>query len=66
MSVGEVQGVEALEGEQLSKQVDLDLTIGGQPQKYTMTLRKYELKPAEGGNRVISRWIVTGLQPAAG
>jgi hypothetical protein len=62
-SVGEVDNVEALQGEVTEKQVKLDLTIGGQVQPYVMTLRKYDLK-REGGGRVQSRWVIQNLQPA--
>jgi hypothetical protein len=63
-SVGDVDNVEALQGEVTEKQVKLDLTIGGQVQPYVMTLRKYELK-REGGGRVQSRWVIQNLQPAS-
>jgi hypothetical protein len=63
-SVGEVDNVEALQGEVTEKQVKLDLTIGGQVQPYVMTLRKYDLK-REGGGRVQSRWVIQPLQPAS-
>ena len=43
-SVGDVDDVESLQGEVTEKQIELDLTIGGQVQPYVMTLRKYELK----------------------
>ena len=62
-SVGDVDNVEALQGEVTEKQVKLDLTIGGQVQPYVMTLRKYDLK-REGGGRVQSRWVIQNLQPA--
>jgi hypothetical protein len=63
-SVGDVDNVEALQGEVTEKQVKLDLTIGGQVQPYVMTLRKYDLK-REGGGRVQSRWVIQNLQPAS-
>jgi hypothetical protein len=62
VSVGNVDEVEGLEGELLTKQVELELTIDGQPQAYLMTLKKYDVKPAGGGAKVISRWVITGLQ----
>lgn len=63
VSVGNVDNVEGLEGELLTKHLDLDLTIGGQVQPYKMTIKKYDVKPAGGaGGKVISRWIVAGLQ----
>ena len=48
-SVGRRRDVESLQGEVTEKQIELDLTIGGQVQPYVMTLRKYELK-REGGS----------------
>lgn len=62
-SVGEVDDVESMQGEVTEKQIELDLTIGGQVQPYVMTLRKYELK-RDGGGRVNSRWVIQNLQPA--
>jgi hypothetical protein len=63
VSVGNVDNVEGLEGELLTKHLDLDLTIAGQVHPYKMTLKKYDVKQASGkGGKVISRWIVAGLQ----
>ena len=62
-SVGDVDDVESLQGEVTEKQIELDLTIGGQVQPYVMTLRKYELK-RDAGPRVQSRWVIQNLQPA--
>jgi hypothetical protein len=62
LSVGQVDNVESMTGEMLNKRVDLALTIDGQPKDYVMTLRRYDLK-ADSGNRVVSRWIVSGLAP---
>jgi hypothetical protein len=60
VSVGNLDTVEGLEGEVLTKHLDVDLTIGGQPQPYKMTLKKYDVKSSAGA-KVISRWVVTGL-----
>jgi hypothetical protein len=62
LSVGQNEEVESLPGEVLSKDVDLNLTIGGEVKPYVMTLRKYELT---GGTspRMISRWVVQSLVP---
>jgi hypothetical protein len=62
LSVGQAEDIEALNGEVLSKDVDLTLTIGGQVKPYVMTLRKYELTGGTGP-RMISRWVVQSLQP---
>jgi len=64
VSVGNVDEVEGLEGEVISKQIELELTIGGQPQTYLMNLKKYDVKPTTGTTKVISRWVVSGLQPS--
>jgi len=63
-SIGEVDDAEALKGEVTDKQIEVDLTIGGQVQPYVMTLRKYDLK-RDNGQRVMSRWVIQGLQPKA-
>jgi hypothetical protein len=63
-SIGDVDDVETLQGEVTEKQVELDLTINGEIQPYVMTLRKYDLK-RDGGQRVISRWVIQSLQPKA-
>ena len=44
LSVGKVEGLDALAGEVITKSVDLELTIDGQAQPYVMGLRKYELE----------------------
>jgi hypothetical protein len=61
LSVGQADDIEALTGEVLSKDVDLNLTIGGQVKPYVMTLRKYELTGGTG--RMVSRWVVQSLVP---
>jgi len=62
LSVGQAEDVETLGGEVLSKDVDLNLTIGGQVKPYVMTLRKYELTGGSGP-RMVSRWVVQSLVP---
>jgi hypothetical protein len=61
-SIGEVDDAEALKGEVTDKQIEVDLTIGGQVTPYVMTLRKYDLK-RDNGQRVNSRWVIQNLQP---
>jgi hypothetical protein len=61
VSVGTVDDMEGLQGDMLQKQVELELTVGGQTTPYLMTLRKYDVKNASG-IRPTSRWIVSGLQ----
>ena len=53
-----------LKGEVTEKQIEVDLTINGQVQPYVMTLRKYDVKRANG-QRVNSRWVIQNLQPKA-
>jgi len=62
LSVGQTDDIETLSGEVIQKDVDLNLTIGGQAKPYVMTLRKYELT---GGTapRMVARWVVQSLVP---
>lgn len=60
LSLGQLEGIETLPGEVVSKTVDLDLTIDGQVQPYVMGLRKYVL---QSDTRLISRWVVERLDP---
>lgn len=61
LSVGAVDNVEGLTGDLVTKQLDLALTVQGKPENYQMTLQKYEVTGGTG-QRVISRWVVTGLK----
>jgi len=63
LSVGNLPDVDTLTGEAVDKQLDLALTIGGQVQNYVMTLRRYDLSGAQGGGRMVSRWVVQSLAP---
>jgi len=62
LSIGQNEEAETLGGEVLSKNVDLNLTIGGQVKPYVMTLRKYELTGGTGP-RMVARWVVESLVP---
>jgi hypothetical protein len=62
LSVGQVEDVETLAGEVFSKDIDINLTIGGQVKPYVMTLRKYELTTGTGP-RMVARWVVQSLVP---
>jgi hypothetical protein len=62
LSVGQADDIETLTGEVLSKDVDVNLTLGGQVKPYVMTLRKYELTGGTGG-RMVARWVVQSLVP---
>jgi hypothetical protein len=61
LSVGQQPDLEKLTGEVVEKQLDLDLTIGGEAKPYSMILRKYELTGGTG--RIVSRWVVEQLKP---
>jgi len=62
LSVGQADDIETLTGEMLSKDVDVNLTIGGQVKPYVMTLRKYELTGGTGA-RMVARWVVQSIVP---
>jgi hypothetical protein len=62
LSVGNVEDVETLKGEMISKDLELDLTINGEKKPYVMALRKYELA-GNTGSRMVSRWVVQSLTP---
>lgn len=64
LSVGQVDGIETINADMLTKQVELELTVDGQAAPYTMTLRRYELTGATT-QRVISRWVVMKIDPKA-
>jgi len=61
-SIGDVEDVENLKGDVNEKQIEVDLTIGGQVQPYVMTLRKYDVK-RDNGQTVRGRWVIQNLQP---
>jgi len=63
LSIGQVDDIESLTGDMLTRDIDLNLTIGGAPKPYTMTLRRYDMKGATGGGRMMSRWVVQSLTP---
>jgi hypothetical protein len=63
LSVGLLDDLDAMGGEIVSKTVDLDLTIAGQVQPYSMELRKYELVSEVPGMRIVPRWVVESLEP---
>ena len=62
LSVGQNEDIETLTGEMVQKDVDLNLTIGGQVKPYVMTLRKYELTGGSAA-RMVARWVVQSLVP---
>jgi hypothetical protein len=62
LSVGDLDGLEDMQGEVQTKHVDVEVTSNGQPRQYVMTLRRYDLK-REQGARAMSRWVVQDLKP---
>jgi hypothetical protein len=63
LSVGLIDDIETMDGEVISKTLDLDLTIDGQVQPYVMGLRKYKLVSEVPGMRIVPRWVVESLDP---
>jgi hypothetical protein len=63
LSLGQVEEMEGLSGEVISKRIELALTIGGQSQPYVMTLRKYEMSGGQQVGRAMSRWYIAALEP---
>jgi hypothetical protein len=62
LSIGQVEDMETLTGDVISKDITLELKVAGQTKPYQMTLRKYELTGGTGG-RMVARWVVQTLQP---
>ncbi len=62
-SVQSPDNLESLTGELIDKKLQVALTIGGQVQDYTMTLRKYQMKDAQ--RAIPGRWIILSLKPGA-
>jgi hypothetical protein len=64
LSVGQIDDMDSLQGDMITKDIDLNLTIGGQAKPYVMTLRKYDVSGSTGG-RMVSRWVVYSITPKA-
>jgi hypothetical protein len=62
LSVGNLEDLESLTGEMVTKTVDMDLTIGGETKPYVMALRKYDVQGSTP-QRIVSRWAVQTLEP---
>lgn len=62
LSMGDLEGLEDMQGEVYVKHVDVEVTSKGQPKQYEMTLKKYDLK-RDQGPRTMSRWVVQDLKP---
>jgi hypothetical protein len=65
LSVGNVDDIESLKGDMISKDVNVDLTINGDKKPYVMALRRYDMK-GNTGQRLVSRWVVQSLTPKQG
>ncbi len=63
LSVGQVDDIEALTGESVTKTIALDLRIDGADRPYAMVLRKYEMQSPSGRGKMGSRWVVSALDP---
>ena len=64
MSVGQIEDLESMTGEMITKDIELVVTTSGQKTPYVMTLRKY-LLTGGSGPRPVSRWVVQALAPKA-
>jgi hypothetical protein len=62
LSIGNLEDIETLTGEMVTKNIDLGLTIAGETKDYVMGLRKYDMQ-ATGAGRVVSRWVIHSLEP---
>lgn len=62
LSIGNLDDIETLTGEMVTKNIDLGLTIAGETKDYVMGLRKYDMQ-ATGAGRVVSRWVIHSLEP---
>lgn len=62
LSIGNLEDIESLTGEMVTKNIDLALTIAGEAKDYVMGLRKYDMQ-ATGAGRVVSRWVIHSLEP---
>ena len=62
LSLGNLEDIESLTGEMVTKNIDLALTIAGETKDYVMGLRKYDMQ-ATGAGRVVSRWVIHSLEP---
>jgi len=62
LSMGQVDDIDSLTGELITKAISLDLKIDGADKPYTMTLRKYEMQSAGGAGKMGSRWVVSALE----
>jgi len=63
LSVGQVDNLDTLSGERITKDIDIEVVSEGQTAAYVMTLRRYELEDDQSGRRMMSRWVIYDLQP---
>jgi hypothetical protein len=62
LSVGQVEGLEAMAGQMTTKDIEVALTINGETKAYVMTIRRYQLDGGSGP-RMVSRWVVETITP---
>lgn len=62
LSVGQMDEVESLTGDVLTKTVGVDLTVEGAAKPYAMLLRRYEMQGTTGA-KLPSRWVVAAIDP---
>ena len=58
---GQVDDIDSLTGELITKTIGLNLKIDGADKPYAMALRKYEMQSASGAGKMGSRWVVSAL-----
>lgn len=63
LSVGQVDDVEGMTGEMITKTVGMNLTIDGAAKPYNMGLRKYEMMAPGSTGKPQGRWVVAALDP---
>jgi len=63
LSIGTNEGLDALNGDMLTKTLDVTLNVGGEPKNYQMVLRRYDMSGAQ--QRLVSRWVIFEIKPKA-
>jgi len=62
LSLGQLDDIETLRGDVITRDVEINMTVAGQAKPYVMSLRRYDVAGATGA-RLVSRWVVFGLTP---
>jgi hypothetical protein len=65
LSLGTQDNIEDMTGEMVTKSLDLALSIGGEVQNHTVTLRKYDMSAGQTAPRTVNRWVIYSIQPKA-